>query len=147
MGARRHRVDTTLTLNRFNSLAGFLPGHPGAFFASFGQADSDGLLPAFHASALAAFAGTERAAFSSAHGARDAFTCSPAVPATRAGSSGCHVSLLPIRSEARGKVCGREFGGGRLWEGVCRRVGHASKLLKLWQVDCSQDRRVREQAL
>jgi len=77
MGARRHRVDTKLTLNRYNSLAGFLPGDPGAFFTGFGQANSDGLLAAFHASALAAFAGTERAAFSSAHGARDVFPAPP----------------------------------------------------------------------
>lgn len=120
MSERRHRVDTTLTLSRFNSLAGFLPGYPGAFFASFGQADSDGLLAAFHAPALAAFAGTERAAFSSAHGARDGFTRFPAVPAARTGSSGCHVSLLPIRSEGRGKVCAREFAGGSLRDGKLR---------------------------
>jgi hypothetical protein len=43
------------------------------------------------------------------------------------------VSLLPIRLEALGKVCGKE--------------SYVSKLLQLWQVDCSQDRRVRERAM
>lgn len=53
----------------------------GAFFARFGQAD--GLLAALYAPALAAFAGTQGPALSSAHGAGDGLARSFAVPAAR----------------------------------------------------------------
>ena len=75
-GGRQNRRELII------GLAGFSFGrHPGAFFASFGEPNSNRLLAALHAAAFASFAGAERAAFSSAHGAGDRLAGALTVPA------------------------------------------------------------------
>src|SRR6266849_7286252 len=97
-----------LTATRSVRLTRFFPRDLGAFFSRFGEADGDGLLAAGYAPALAAFARPQSAAFPSADSASDRFACSLTVSAARTGILACHVSLLSIRLERQGKVCGTD---------------------------------------
>ena len=56
-GARRQDTCVTFDRESLKCLTGFFPGDLGAFFTRLGKPDSDGLLAALYAPALATLAG------------------------------------------------------------------------------------------